>query len=40
VNVLGLGALIAVGFVSAWYGGEGKRKPPPLPAGANMAKVS
>jgi hypothetical protein len=40
VNFSGLGALIAVGFVSAWYGGEGKRKAPALPAGANMAKVS
>jgi hypothetical protein len=40
VNILGLAALIAIGAVSAWYGGDGKRKPPALPASANMAKVS
>ncbi len=33
VNVLGLGALVAVGAVSAWYAGEGRpKRAQPLPA--------
>jgi hypothetical protein len=40
VNALGLAALIGIGAVAAWYGGEGKRKPQALPSGVNMAKVS
>jgi hypothetical protein len=32
VNVAGLAALVAVGVVSAWYGGEGsRRRKPPTP---------
>jgi hypothetical protein len=40
VNILGLAALVTAGAVSAWYDGEGKRKPAALPAKAEMAKVS
>ncbi|NKC29831.1 OpgC family protein [Falsiroseomonas selenitidurans] len=39
VNVTGLAALIAVAVVSAWYGGEAKRKlTPALPAAAAPAR--
>jgi len=43
VNVAGLAALIAIGFVSAWYSGEGGRKrpapdPAALPADAGTAR--
>jgi hypothetical protein len=38
VNVAGLGVLVAIGAISAWYGGEGARKAPrphaPPPAAA------
>jgi hypothetical protein len=40
VNGIGLAALMAVGAIAAWYGGEGKRKPAGLLAKAEMAKVS
>lgn len=40
VNILGLAALVAAGAISAWYDGEGRRKPAALPAKAEMAKVS
>jgi hypothetical protein len=39
VNAAGLAALIAIGAVSAWYSGEGRRKQPaPLPAPAEPAR--
>ena len=39
VNLLGLAALYLVGLVSAWYGGEGKRKAKPvLPVAAEAVR--
>ena len=42
VNLLGLAALVAIGAMSAWYGGEGARKPPkpaaPLPGTGATAR--
>jgi hypothetical protein len=38
VNGAGLAALVTVGAMAAWYGGEGKRKPSALPAASGIAK--
>lgn len=38
VNLAGLVALIAVAVVSAWYGGEGRRRGAALPAAAQAAR--